>query len=279
MRASLVILRVPFVVALLTVAASVLLLSVPASGQKAISIAAQVANPVNSQTSRLGLPGLGEIKGFVYATVAKADDAQGLAVRGEPSLSGQAMAYLALGTEIKGSSAYRDGWIRVEGQQFHGWVSLANLKALGGQAEVVAVDRPENCLRIRSGPASSYQVIACARVDEKLQLSGFWGENDWAELASRGWIFGPQISAEFKPPRTAVAGSRISSGSSSQPVESGPQVYTGSSYDYSYNPYYSYLDSYWYWPRYRRHFYYRDHSLHSGYSVRAYGRAGARHTR
>jgi uncharacterized protein YgiM (DUF1202 family) len=36
----------------------------------------------------------------------------------------------------------------------------------GGVATVVGVDQPDNCLRIRSGPGNSYDVIGCANMGD-----------------------------------------------------------------------------------------------------------------
>ncbi len=81
---------------------------------------------------------------------------------------------------LKGPTAYRDGWVRVDHPQYPGWVSLANLKPLDGAAAIMAVDRPENCLRIRSGPSSSFPVVECAGISAKLALSGIWSDDNWA---------------------------------------------------------------------------------------------------
>ena len=105
----------------------------------------------------------------------------------------------------------------------------------GGVATVVAVDQPENCLRIRSGPGSSYDVIGCAAVGQQLNLTGVWASNDWAQLADNGWVYGPQIQTDLRPPGTAF---------------SEPDAYVAMeegypAYDYGYLPDYGY-STYWY---------------------------------
>jgi len=45
---------------------------------------------------------------------------------------------------------------------------------VGGVATVVGVDQPDNCLRIRSGPGGSYEVIGCAGMGQQLNITGVW---------------------------------------------------------------------------------------------------------
>lgn len=73
----------------------------------------------------------------------------------------------------------------------------------GGIATVIGVDQPENCLRIRSGPGYCYDVIGCAYMGDQLNITGVWTSNDWAQLADNGWVYGPQIQTDLRPPRTA----------------------------------------------------------------------------
>src|SRR5512143_1884756 len=75
----------------------------------------------------------------------------------------------------------------------------------GGVATVIGVDQPENCLRIRSGPGNSYDVIGCANMGEQLNITGVWTSNDWAQLADNAWVYGPQIETDLRPPRTAYS--------------------------------------------------------------------------
>jgi hypothetical protein len=75
----------------------------------------------------------------------------------------------------------------------------------GGVATVVGVDQPDNCLRIRSGPGNSYDIIGCANMGEQLNITGVWTSNDWAQLADNAWVYGPQIETDLRPPRTAYS--------------------------------------------------------------------------
>lgn len=106
----------------------------------------------------------------------------------------------------------------------------------GGIATVIGVDQPENCLRIRSGPGTSYDVIGCANMGDQLNITGVWTSNDWAQLADNGWVYGPQIETDLRPPRAAY-----SRGVSYAVSE----VVTPNYDDWSYLPDYGY-DTYWY---------------------------------
>ncbi len=251
---------------ILVIATSLLLIIAPAVGQTR----AKQSNPA-PQFGQGGATLIGEIRGTIFASVAKADDPKGLIIRSEPSPSAQTVAYLALGTMLKGPSAYRAGWIKVDAGQYHGWVSLANLKAIGEEATVTSVDRPENCLRIRMGPSIAHQVIGCAGMGEKLRLSGFWSYNYWAGLDGQGWIHGSQISSEPRPPRPSFTASRVTGRYPSGSASPDPELYRGDRDVWGY-PLYSYYSTYLYWPRHRRHFY--DGGEHSDHKFKAYSRSG-----
>ena len=75
----------------------------------------------------------------------------------------------------------------------------------GGVATVISVDQPENCLRIRSGPGTSYDVIGCANMGEQLNITGVWTSNNWAQLADNAWVYGPQIQTDLRPPLEAYS--------------------------------------------------------------------------
>ncbi|GEM_PF-1830923 len=68
-------------------------------------------------------------------------------------------------------------------------------------AVVVSVDSPEGCLRIRSGPSTAAPIIGCSEFGSKLRLTGIWSGR-WAEISRpvRGWVYGPQIEADYVPP-------------------------------------------------------------------------------
>jgi hypothetical protein len=109
----------------------------------------------------------------------------------------------------------------------------------GGIATVIGVDQPENCLRIRSGPGSSYDVIGCADMGQQLNITGVWTSNDWAQLADNGWVYGPQIQTDLRPPQAA-----LSEPQQTVVVQEAPPV-DYNTYDLGYLPGYGY-STYWY---------------------------------
>jgi hypothetical protein len=279
MKTSWNILSCQLVVILLVAAASVFILTGANAGQmsqRPMSIAAQTPPASNPQQYQSAGPMISEIKGTIAASVAKADDPKGLTIRSEPSLSGSGVAFLALGAMLKGPTAYRDGWVRVDHPQYPGWVSLANMKPIDGAAAITAVDKPENCLRIRNGPSSSFQVVECARLSDKLALSGFWSDNNWALLQGKGWVYGDQINAPSKPVSSASVVPGMTRG---RPSASGGDVYVREfvpSYDY-YGPYWSYWPGSFYWyDGHRRYRNFRGYNFHSGYKAYSYGGGGRR---
>ncbi len=110
------------------------------------------------------------------------------------------------------------------------------LSQQGGVATVVGVDQPENCLRIRSGPGGDYDVIGCANMGDQLNITGVWTSNDWAQTADNGWVYGPQIQTDLRPPRTAY---------SQSPSYDVAEEVTPDYGDWAYLPDYGY-DTYWY---------------------------------
>jgi uncharacterized protein YraI len=72
---------------------------------------------------------------------------------------------------------------------------------VGGSATVIGVDEPEKCLRIRSGPGKAYEAIDCAKTGDRLEITGVWTSNNWAQLANKGWVYGPQIKTDIRPPK------------------------------------------------------------------------------
>jgi hypothetical protein len=82
-----------------------------------------------------------------------------------------------------------------------------------GFGVVTGVDQPENCLKVRKGPSSSTEVAGCARMGEKLGLSGAWSaDGRWAQLADGNWVFGGQIQTDLKRPAVARSSSGGSGG-------------------------------------------------------------------
>ncbi len=106
----------------------------------------------------------------------------------------------------------------------------------GAAATVIGVDQPDNCLRIRSGPGNQYDVIGCANMGDQLKITGVWTSNNWAQLADNGWVYGPEIQTDLRPPRTAY---------SRPPAYVVSEVGVPDYDDWAYLPDYGY-DTYWY---------------------------------
>ena len=113
--------------------------------------------------------------------------------------------------------------------------ALPELK--GGVATVVGVDQPDNCLRVRSGPGSSYDVIGCVAMGAQVNITGVWTSNNWAQLTEDGWVYGPQIATDLRPPQATL----------SQSAGYAEQYYPIEDYavDWGYLPDYGY-STYWY---------------------------------
>ena len=108
---------------------------------------------------------------------------------------------------------------------------------VGGVGTVIGVDQPENCLKVRSGPGSSYDVIGCVLIGTELNLTGIWTSNDWVQLTGDGWVYGPQISTDLRPPQETLSQSETYA-DEYYPVED------YSSLDWDYLPDYGYA-TYW----------------------------------
>ncbi len=148
-----------------------------------------------------GMPIIGDNVGIISATVAKGDSERGLTVRSSPSAESQPRAYLPTGTRVKGYPMFKNGYVKIEDPHRGGWIRLDSLQPIGGEATVASVDRPDLCLRIRSGPANSYDKVGCVELGQKLELTGFWSQNNWAQVSgpASGWVNAGQISSVLKP--------------------------------------------------------------------------------
>jgi len=109
----------------------------------------------------------------------------------------------------------------------------------GGVATVISVDQPDNCLRIRSGPGNTYEVIGCAEMGQQLNITGVWASNDWAQLTDNGWVYGPQIQTDLRPPAAAY------SRAGSYATVEGEYALDYDAYPDYYLPNYGY-ETYWY---------------------------------
>ncbi|HTY26134.1 MAG TPA: SH3 domain-containing protein, partial [Desulfomonilaceae bacterium] len=114
-------------------------------------------------------------------------------------------------------------------------------------AVVARVDRPDNCLRIRSGPSMSDNVIGCAAMGQTLNLTGaFSKDGRWAQLDNNGWVYFHQLRTDLMPPKHArsMTSGRRSSRSWERAAGAGSGSYysEGAYMPYTYyygSPYYS----------------------------------------
>ena len=73
----------------------------------------------------------------------------------------------------------------------------------GGEAVVLRVDQPDNCLRVRSEPTSSANQIACIAAGDRVRLTGvFSPDGRWAQLDNNGWVFFSQLQTDVSPPES-----------------------------------------------------------------------------
>jgi hypothetical protein len=154
----------------------------------------------------------GEKIGPVSAVVEKAKNPKGLTVHSNPARGTRVLGYLPVGTQVRGYRKFTNGWMKLYEPFRGGWVRIRHLGLVSGAGTVVSIDRPENCLRIRSGPSMSHEIIGCARMDEAVKLTGVWSEDNWAEVTepTGGWVYAKQISSDLKPP-PQIGGSRVRS--------------------------------------------------------------------
>lgn len=151
-----------------------------------------------------GMQFVGDNVGLISATVAKADNERGLTVRTAPSAESQAQAFVPVGTKIRGYAMFRNGYVKIEAPSKGGWVRLDHLQPVGGSATVSTVDRPDLCLRIRSGPGTSFDKVGCAELGQKLELTGLWSQTNWAQISApvSGWVAASQIASDLRPAAT-----------------------------------------------------------------------------
>jgi hypothetical protein len=74
------------------------------------------------------------------------------------------------------------------------------------EAVVVSVDRPENCLRVRSGPSKNREVVGCLTSGQTLHLTGVFSKDGrWAQTDDNTWVYFRQVRSDLAPPKHAVA--------------------------------------------------------------------------
>ncbi len=149
----------------------------------------------------IGAQFFGDNVGIISGTVEKGDSERGLTVRSTPSSSGAPMAFLPFGTKVQGSTTFKNGYVKIEVPVKGGWVPMDFLSPTGGEAVVARVDKPDLCLRIRSGPSVTHEQVGCAEMGQKMELTGLWSTNGWAQVSgpTAGWVTAGQINSEIKP--------------------------------------------------------------------------------
>ncbi len=77
---------------------------------------------------------------------------------------------------------------------------------------VIAVDKPDNCLRLRQSPSSQSSLLGCAQMNERLPLTGQWSQDGkWLQTTNNAWVYAPQVQTDLKPrPKARQATSRRS---------------------------------------------------------------------
>lgn len=151
--------------------------------------------------SALGAQFFGDNVGIISGKVEKGDSEKGLTIRSTASSSGAPMGWLTVGTKVHGSATFTNGYVKIEVPVKGGWVPMSFLTPEGGEAVVARIDSPEMCLRIRSGPSTSHEKVGCAEMGQKIELTGLWSTNGWAQVSqpTAGWVTGSQIESAVKP--------------------------------------------------------------------------------
>jgi hypothetical protein len=136
-------------------------------------------------------------------------------------------------------------------------------------AKVMGVDNPDGCLRIRSGPGSTYSIVGCSSLGDTVRLTGKYSQ-EWAEIDRpiAGWVYGPQVGQ--LPPRTYA--NTYAPTIEENYVTGPPTVYAPSYGYYSYG-YPRYWGNYGYRRGYRPYYGHSFYSGHGGPHVRV-GRGG-----
>ena len=182
--------------------------------------------------------------GVVSATVDRGDHERGLTVRSGPSNTNAPVGFLPEGTEVRGANKFKNGYVQLTSPSNGGWVRMDYLKPVGGDGVVISIDRPELCLRIRSGPGLGFDKVGCAEMASKLELTGVWSANNWAQVESpvKGWVLASQINSVLAREPTIAR--------SSGPPSGWSEPATSSSFD---DPWFHSEPEVWVGPRRWRH--------------------------
>ena len=162
----------------------------------------------------------GENVGPVFAYVDQTDQTGGLTVRATPSPEGRPVGSIPLGTKIRGSNEFKNGWLKMKSPVGNtGWINLSFLKPRSFKGTVIKVDNQESCLPIREGPASSHEKISCAQIGKVLKFTGIMTTNNWLQLKRpQGWV--DATSVQLPPEAPQAEWSNNMTRDPARPIES-----------------------------------------------------------
>jgi uncharacterized protein YraI len=139
--------------------------------------------------------------GPIAGTVITIGEETGVTVRSEPSSQGRAVGFVKRGTKVENYVQFKNGWVKIRSPFQGAWIPVSSIQPQGAPGEVTAVDRPDNCLRVREGPGSNYEITGCVNFGQDLNLTGYWSDNNWAYIDSpvAGWVYANQIRTSLDP--------------------------------------------------------------------------------
>jgi hypothetical protein len=112
----------------------------------------------------------GDNVGIISGKVEKGDSDRGLTVPSTPSPTGPPMAYLPVGTAIRGSTTFKNGFVKIEVPVKGGWAPMDFLSPTGGEAVVAKVDKPDLCLRSERA-FNRHEQVGC-EMGQNMELTG-----------------------------------------------------------------------------------------------------------
>jgi hypothetical protein len=135
--------------------------------------------------------------GPIAGIVIQGNGGNDLPLRARPNGTAEVVEFLKAGEATSNYNRFQDGFVQVYSPVNGAWAEISRLQPIRGKGTVIAVDKPDNCLRVRTGPGNTFERITCLAKDTSIELTGIWSENNWAEIDSpvKGWVYGDQISS------------------------------------------------------------------------------------